>query len=894
MFKKLFILIIAVCLFLTGACAEENGGPVIAFPDERLEAGTAAEASIRCEPEITGVTVNASMIYDNGTADLLLIGRTVSLTEGEGRISVTPAHKGTLRMEAYYAGPDGERSTAVMIPVDGPDESWPTGAILSEDSAMVLDKVVWAIYPKEGQAPYTIRYHVTLLPGVGVPETIDITSYRSDGETVYCESVFTAAGTARLEAEIVDFSGLKCYLDKEITIKERPFYASVETTKLEEGETLQIHPYTNDDPWHYLSSDEGILTVGEHGRVTALTPGSATVEITSDDSDHTEKIPFVVSPKAEEILCDDITLPEGQSTLLHPTLAPKGASAGGFVFVSTRSDVVSVDETGRITALQPGDSDVVIISKDNPGLTATVRVHSADPGEKHLQGFVDQIALDELNGKGTLTARYGAQLNEGSCGYTVTLLKDGETYAVKRRSGEGNIQFLLTPLEEGHYDMISEAVDESGKTASVTASADITAAPEGGFRLENVMENSPRSFAEGVELVLPEKIYIGMEENASVKVMPGGADVSLRWESSDPSVVAVDKNGRLTALKDGYSIITVTALDHSGVSAKATVTAVTESLKVQTPLNDLHRGQSATLDIVSGTGTGYAYDFSSTNPDVVRVENGIATAVNEGNAAIHVSAEGTPVSLDIPITVLPCLHESGQWLLTRAPECVKAGEETFLCAVCGEKPFTREISPTGHDRGRWSTLTPASQKAEGEKARTCTACGEILERAGIPALQNTVMNGNTACVEGLYLRDYCPKVKDWYMFVPVDLTRNGVTTHRMIASNMLVIGTVSVRVEDGEVTVSYDLIDDDLAFTDEFVTFMTDLNFDKDVDLSVLRNDAFEVPVRIEDDLGGAETAYLLICNRLNYNGCDSPYPRYKDTDLSHQQAVEPLKKLMR
>ena len=38
-------------------------------------------------------------------------------------------------------------------------------------------------------------------------------------------------------------------------------------------------------------------------------------------------------------------------------------------------------------------------------------------------------------------------------------------------------------------------------------------------------------------------------------VMPDGADVSLRWESSDPSVVAVDKNGRLTALKDGYSII---------------------------------------------------------------------------------------------------------------------------------------------------------------------------------------------------------------------------------------------------------------------------------------------------------------------------------------------------
>ena len=892
MWKKLSLTLIVICMILIAAAGAE-GALTVEFGTDAPAAGETVRVLLSSDDEnASRVIVNATMVYMNGTADLMLVGQSVPLENGKAVIELTPAHEGTLKVEARRAGAD-EESVYKLVKVTGDAETWPTGTVTAPETCMVQDRVLWGIAPQGAQAPYTVRYHVTLFSENGGVKDAASGIYRSDGETVWCETVFGETGSARLEAEITDRNGLKCYTEKEITIQRRPFYTAVEKTLLKEGESLQIHPYTDEDPWRFISSDESVLTVGEHGQVTALQAGSATVSVTSDENDHREQIPFVVSPRGEEVVCDPVTLPVGQSAKLEPRLRPEGAESGGWIFVSTRPDVIRIDEDGTVEALLPGESSVVVICGADPRLTAAVPVRAAGPEEEYILPFTDGIALETDEGGAFLTARYGAQLADTDSEYTLTLKRDGEIYAVKQRSGDGQVRFAIHPLKEGRYTLDTTVRDGDGRTVTVTSGADIVPDGRGGYELKNITEHEPEVLSEEIGIDLDDTVYVGVPQKALVTISPEGAEPAIKWASSDPDVIEVDEFGGITVLKDGYAVITATALDHTGVTASREVRAVTETLSVGDLPDEIRPGDSFPLRVTSGTGTGYVYRFSSTDPGILTVENGVLTAKKTGTAAVIVRAEDKDLEISVPVTVLECLHRDGEWRVDSEATCVRPGQESFHCAVCGQVPFSREIPATGHDRGRWSTLIPPTQSFAGQKGRACTACGEIVEKAVIPALDYTLMNGNTAGLEGLYLRDYDPAVKEWYMFAPVDLTKDGVSTFRLIASNMLVIGTVTARVEDGSLTVSYDLVDDELTFTDEFITFLPAPGGYGSVDLGGMKNYAFEVPVSIQDDLGGAGTACMLIINRLNYNGCESPYPKYKDTDPAHQQSAEQLRKLL-
>ena len=57
---------------------------------------------------------------------------------------------------------------------------------------------------------------------------------------------------------------------------------------------------------------------------------------------------------------------------------------------------------------------------------------------------------------------------------------------------------------------------------------------------------------------------------------------------------------------------------------------------------------------------------------------------------------------------------------------------------------------------------------------------------------------------GLELRQLYPGLTDkWYNILPVDLSEEAIYTVPLIASNLYFIGTATITVEDGQVTVDY-------------------------------------------------------------------------------------------
>lgn len=125
---------------------------------------------------------------------------------------------------------------------------------------------------------------------------------------------------------------------------------------------------------------------------------------------------------------------------------------------------------------------------------------------------------------------------------------------------------------------------------------------------------------------------------------------------------------------------------------------------------------------------------------------------------------------------------------------------------------------------------------------------------------------NTMGVAGISLREKGITDK-WYNVVPVDLTTNGIYEIPMIASNMFQIGTVSVAVEDGNATVTYNttkaspgnLVTGNECvkwfgsieeITDEFCDAPTsEIAFGEAVDVSALGN-----------------VGYLFVCNGVTYS----------------------------
>jgi uncharacterized protein YjdB len=118
----------------------------------------------------------------------------------------------------------------------------------------------------------------------------------------------------------------------------------------------------------------------------------------------------------------------------------------------------------------------------------------------------------------------------------------------------------------------------------------------------------------------------------------------LSWDSSNPTVASVDNNGKINALREGKTIITITAANDS--TATCTITVNPKFIEVEYVSLDV---DTLTLDVKETyqlLATVYPLDASnqnvswiSSNENIVTVKDGLLTAVSVGNATVNVLTE---------------------------------------------------------------------------------------------------------------------------------------------------------------------------------------------------------------------------------------------------------------
>lgn len=191
-------------------------------------------------------------------------------------------------------------------------------------------------------------------------------------------------------------------------------------------------------------------------------------------------------------------------------------------------------------------------------------------------------------------------------------------------------------------------------------------------------------------ITLPEtlSLTVGDTRTVTATVAPADAtDKSITWTSSDSSVVSVDAQGKLTALKAGTATITATTAD-GGFSDTCTVT-VAEPLPAVTGVSldkdtlKLTVGGSQKLNAtITPDGTGEIVSWSSSHDSIAKVSSdGTVTAVAEGTATITATAGGKSATCQVTVNAVSedtSYTKNGTYTFTRS-----GGSDNVATAVDG-------------------------------------------------------------------------------------------------------------------------------------------------------------------------------------------------------------------
>lgn len=138
----------------------------------------------------------------------------------------------------------------------------------------------------------------------------------------------------------------------------------------------------------------------------------------------------------------------------------------------------------------------------------------------------------------------------------------------------------------------------------------------------------------------------------SATILPANAsDKSVSWESDNPAVASVDKNGVVKAKSRGTAVITATSAN--SLQAKCTVTVLVPAVSVQISKTSLtlKEGQSSRITAkalpLESTNT---IEWESSNESVAEVYNGTITAKKAGKATIRAYTEnGVKASCSVTV-----------------------------------------------------------------------------------------------------------------------------------------------------------------------------------------------------------------------------------------------------
>ena len=226
----------------------------------------------------------------------------------------------------------------------------------------------------------------------------------------------------------------------------------------------------------------------------------------------------------------------GDTYSFKTSVLPENATNKELIWSTSDESVVSVDN-GTITALKEGKAAISVKSKDGyKSSSAVITVVKKAPIIHVNSVSLNETSLDLLTGdRATLTVTV---LPSNASDKTISWSSSNENVATVKNG-------KVTAISAGQAT-ISVTTKDGGLTASCIVNVTQKIVPVNGVSL-NYSEL---------------ELSVGDSEDLIAQVLPTNAtNKEVIWSTTDEEVASVDENGKVTALKVGETLITVTTVD---------------------------------------------------------------------------------------------------------------------------------------------------------------------------------------------------------------------------------------------------------------------------------------------------------------------------------------------
>ena len=409
-----------------------------------------------------------------------------------------------------------------------------------------------------------------------------------------------------------------------------------------------------------LSNDKVGISAGKNYYLNnstwtdASTSNSSTIFVKAFTTDTNDE-PSIIGVDSVTISPNVLNLKVGETSSLTYNISPSNADIKSTEWSSSNTGVVSVDKDGKVSAVGIGTANVVIkvVGQDNSEASDSIVVNVIS---QYIS--VNSVTLVDANNNtlsNSMNLNIGEEvtikflINPSNVTLKETNWTNSDSSKVSMKDSVGYA--LIKGIEVGSSDIEITVKDYDGnvKTDSVKVNVINSNQPV----LVSSIALSPTSVT-----LNPNGTY-----KFNVTVSPSNAtNKGVTWSSNDTTVVSVDQNGNIKALKKGTAKIRVTAQDGSGKYAEASVTVEsskpTNILVTGVSLNastvKMYVGQSYQLihTIKPSNATNKGVTWSSSNTNVVSVSNGKIVGKSSGKARITVTTNDGRYSAYTDVTVI--------------------------------------------------------------------------------------------------------------------------------------------------------------------------------------------------------------------------------------------------
>ena len=376
----------------------------------------------------------------------------------------------------------------------------------------------------------------------------------------------------------------------------------------------EVLPIEANQKLTWKSINPTVATVNQDGLIKGIEVGNTEIIVTAVNG--MNKVISVtvqtnyVDIDSMVINSKDLSINVGSSKTIGVTIKPKNATNQKIIWLSSDSNIATVNQSGKITGVNPGKVTITAKTLEDEitsSIVVTVNKVSNFVNETDLTISNDNVTID-VGGTSYIKANV---LPSNATNKKVTWKSSNESVATVKDgmiTGKGAGSTIITVKTNNKG--ITKTINVNVRTVEVT-----------GITLSETST----------------KIGKGGEISLYATVLPNNAtNKKVTWSSSNTSVAKVNSNGLVETLSLGTTIITATT--NNGIKASCTITVTNESIpvnsitlsnsKVQVKVN----GEGSLTPVITpSTATNQRVSWTINNTNIATVsEDGTITGKKEG------------------------------------------------------------------------------------------------------------------------------------------------------------------------------------------------------------------------------------------------------------------------